>query len=155
MHNADFEEAMAKEDEPGQLKPHPLFEHCQELNLRVNEAIEANGWLPDDAQEEHPLNALQHGISLASVKLAGALNGRGYGWPPEALFAGDCLVRLKKARTYLKDALAGLEAVEGEQLADPAWMPPIRQEIQALLSEVNQLIDEVRAVLEADNGLSF
>jgi len=153
--NSDFEEAMAKEGDPGQLAPHPLFELCQELNLRVEETIEANVWLPDNAQEEHPLNALQHGIWSAAAKLAGALNGQGYGWPPEPLFAGNCLVRLKKARTYLKDALAALEAAESEDLAEPAWLASQREELQGIHQAVNSLIDELRNVLETDDDCPF
>lgn len=147
-HNADFEEAMAMEGEPPELEVDPLAERCQELGNRVQDEIDENGWLPEGAQEEHPLNALQHGIWFASAKLAGALNGRGDDWPPDPLLAGDCLVRLKKARNYLKYALAGLDAAEAEKLTDPAWLPPLRLELQAILQSVNDLIDEVRDVLK-------
>ena len=149
--NAACEAALNEPIDPEDTREHPLAEHCHELGVRLNDAIKANHWLPEDAQEEHPLNALKHGVWFASAKLAGALNGRGDEWPPEALFAGDCLVRLKKARSYLNDALLGLDAADAEKLTDPTWLPPLRQEIQALLSQVNQLIDEVRAVLKRGN----
>jgi hypothetical protein len=151
-HNADFEEAMAREGEPPELEADPLFEHCQELGFRVRENIEQNAWLPEDAQEEHPLNALQYGIWSASAKLAGALNGRGDEWPPEPLFAGDCLVRLKKARGYLQDALRGQDAADAEKLADPIWLQPLREELLGILNSVQSLIDEVRAVLKRNDG---
>ncbi len=155
-HNADFEEAMAKEGEPPELEAHPLAEHCQELGMHVRRKIEENGWLPDGAQEEHPLNALQYGIWFASAKLAGALNGRCEDWPPEPIVAGDCLVRLKKARNYLKDALAALDAAEAEKLTDPAWPPSLRLEVEhALLENLNDLIDEVRDVLKYGDELDF
>ncbi|CAA6676454.1 MULTISPECIES: hypothetical protein [unclassified Lentimonas] len=153
--NSDFEEAMAKEGEPGVLAPHPLFELCQELNLRVEETIETNGWLPDGAQEEHPLNALQHGIWSASTKLAGALNGQSDDWPPVPLFAGNCLVRLKKARTYLKDALAALEAAVSEHLAEPAWLSTLLEEVQGIHQTVNSLINEIREDLKPDDDCPF
>lgn len=150
--NADFEEAMAKEGEPPEMEPDPLYEQCRELGERIQEDIEHNDWLPEGAQEEHPLNALRHGTWFASAKLAGALNGRVDEWPPHPLFAGDCLVRLKKARGYLKDALAALDAVEGEKLTGPDWTPPIREELQYVLHEVKGFINEVRDVLRWEEG---
>lgn len=146
-HNADFEEAMAKEGEPPEMEADPLFEQSQDLVIRIREDIEHYDWLPDYAQEEHPLNALQQSTLLASAKLAGALNGRVDEWPPDPIFAGDCLVRLKKSRDYLKDALAALDAAEAEKLTDPDWPAPIRQEIQYILHEVTGFIHEVRDVL--------
>jgi hypothetical protein len=150
--NANFEEAMAKEDEPGELEPDPLFEQCQELGSRVREDIEDHEWLPEDAQEEHPLRELVRGILFAATKLAGALNGREDEWPPEALFAGDCLVRLKKARGYLTDALAGLDAAEADKLVEAGWISLLRQELQGIRQSVQAKINEVREVLREDEG---
>jgi hypothetical protein len=150
--NAAAEEALQKEPDPEDLREHPLVEHCHEFGSRIHHEIEQNGWLPEGAPEEHPLYAFKHGIQFASAKLAGALNGRRDEWPPEALFAGDCLVRLKKARGYLQDALRGLEAVESEKLTDPTWWPPLRQELEGILQSVQNLIDEVRAVLKRNDG---
>ncbi|TVP79249.1 MAG: hypothetical protein EA353_06610 [Puniceicoccaceae bacterium] len=145
--NSDFAEAMAKEDEPCDLESHPLFEQCQQLSYRAADDLEQNDWLPEGAQEEHPLNALKHGIWMATVKLAGALNGRVEEWPPDPLFAGDCLVRLKKARRYLKDALAALDAAEAEKLTDPVWCLTLRQELRGILQSAQNLIHEVRSAL--------
>ncbi len=149
--NANFEEAMAKEGEPPEMEADPLFEHCQELSGRVHDEIDENGWLPEGAQAEHPLNELTHGIWSAAAKLAGALNGRFEDWPPEPAFAGNTLVRLKKARGYLADALAGLDAAEADQLCRPAWLGDLRLELQAIRSSVQDLIDEVRDVLREDD----
>lgn len=150
--NAACEAALNEPPDPEDTREHPLAEHCHELGSRLHDDIERNGWLPEDAPEEHPLYALKHGVWFASAKLAGALNGRRDEWPPEALFAGDCLVRLKKACRYLQDALAGHDAVEAEKLADPAWLYPLRQELQGILQSVNDRIDEVRAVLKRSDG---
>lgn len=150
--NAACEAAMNEPIDPEDTREHPLVEHCHELGGRLHDDIEANGWLPEGAREEHPLYELKHGVWFASAKLAGALNGRRDEWPPEPLFAGNCLVRLKKARNYLKDALAGLDAAEAEKLTEPAWLPPLRQELQGILQSVNDLIGEVRAVLERSDG---
>ena len=64
---------------------------------------------------------------VASAKLAGALN-RGScdeEWPPPPIFAGDTLVRLKKARGFLRDALA---ALANENLVSASEMGPERLE---------------------------
>jgi hypothetical protein len=57
-------------------------------------------------------------------------------------------VRLKKARGHLRDALAGLEATAAQKLADSTWCMEVGAETTAILSEVERLITEVRAVLE-------
>lgn len=56
-------------------------------------------------------------------------------------------MRLKKAHSYLQDAQRALDAIETEKLADSSWWSPLRQELAAILQSVQQLIDEVRAVL--------
>lgn len=150
--NADFEEAMVREDEPGQLAPDPLFERCHELGERVWDDIEVYGWLPDGAQEEHPVRALAGSIWSAAAKLAGALNGRELGWPPEPCFAGDPLVRLKKARGYLNDANTALEAVETERLTDTVWTQGLKQDLAQIRSGVLAKIAEIREVLSEDEG---
>lgn len=152
IHNSDFAEAMAREGEECEIEADPLVEHCQELGDRVREDIEQSDWLPAGAQEEHPLRVLQNSIWSAAAKLAGALNGRAGEWPPEPLFAGDCLVRLKKARSYLRDSLAGLHDAEADKLAEPSWLSPIRQELHAILESVQSLIAEVRSVLRRSDG---
>ena len=149
--NAHVEEAMAQEDEPGEFERDPLAERCQQIGSRVRQDIQTNGWLPENAQEEHPLHELVHGIWFAGAKLAGALNGRRDEWPPDPLFAGDCLVRLKKARGYLADARAGLDAAEAEQLVEPKWSTALRQELQGIRQQVQAKIAEVRAVLRDDD----
>jgi len=126
---------------------HPLVEHCHRLGSRLQEAIKRNGWLPENALEEHPLHELVHGVWFATAKLAGALNGGLEDWPPDSLIAGDTLVRLKKARSYFKDALRALDSADAEKLTDAQWLPPVRQELQGILQTVESLIDEVRGVL--------
>lgn len=151
IHEANFEEAMAREGEPGELAVHPLAEQCQELGIRVREDIYDSDWLPEDAQEEHPLHAITHSIWNASAKLAGALNGQGEYWPPDPLFAGDSLVRLKKARSYLNDAISALDAIEAEKLTDPQWCPPLRKELTAIIGSVDTLIQHLRIMLSEES----
>lgn len=142
--------------EEAEDRTHPLVERCTELWSRLVRETEERGWLTDAEPEEHPLREVVNGVMIAGPKLAGALNRlQDEDWPPEPLFAGDTLVRLKKARGHLRDALAGLTAAAEQGLASPAWLAVVRAEVVKLVAEVDALIDEVRAVLknaEEENG---
>jgi hypothetical protein len=63
------------------------------------------------------------------------------------------LVRLKKTRDHLRDALGGLTSADEQSLANAQWRAGARTETTALLAEVQRLIIEVREVLrEAEGG---
>ena len=129
-------------------EPHPLVESTFELGIRLSHEIKDRGWIPENAPAEHPLYEVQHGVQSASAKLAGALGDFDEdAWPPDPLFAGDTLVRLKKARNYLRDALVALDSADEERLADSEWRGKTRHEITPLLAAVQQLIDELRNAL--------
>ncbi len=131
---------------------HPLVERGSALAVRAHNEIRDGGWMPDDAQHEHPLVEVINGTMAASAKLAGALGMQDdEEWPPDEIIAGNTLVRLKKARDHLRDALRGLDAAEDEQLAPLGWCAGIRREAAEMLGIVQQLIREVREVL-ADSG---
>jgi len=151
--NAAAEEAMAEMEaekwkgEARDRRP-PLVERASDLAIRAHADLKNEGWLPDEAPQEHPLVEIVSGTMSASAKLAGALGMADEDeWPPDALFAGNVLVRLKKSRDYLRDAIAGLEAAEDEGLAPLAWCAEIRRESSEILGEVQALIQEVREVL--------
>ncbi|MCW1924930.1 hypothetical protein OKA05_20375 [Luteolibacter arcticus] len=127
---------------------HPLIERCVELAVRLHH--EVGEWLPKDAPQEHPLLEVINGVQSASAKLGGALESADE-WPPDKLFAGDVLVRLKKAREWLRDALHGIDAADHESLATPVWRAFVRKETGEILGEVEGLIAEVREVL-AEEG---
>lgn len=151
--NAAAEEAMREYEEKGdddELASHPLVDHCQELGTRMHHEVKDAGWVPESAPQEHPLHEAVYGVEFASAKLAGALSGlvRRKEWPPDPLFAGDTLVRLKKARMHLRDALAGLDAADEQRLADFDWRVARRAEVSAILRQVETLIAEVRSSLE-------
>lgn len=155
--NAAAEEALAdaKADawmEDDEERNHPLVARCVALESRFRKDCETRGWLREDESQEHPLRELSTGVMIAGGKLAGALNSLDDedDWPPEALFAGSTLVRLKKARGHLRDALAGADAAAEQGLADAAWLAVARAEVVKLIAEVERLIAEVRAVLEAE-----
>lgn len=128
---------------------HPLVRRCSQAGIRAYHDIKGNGWLSAAAREEHPLREIPFGLTTAGAKLAGALQGsqRDEPWPAPALFAGDTLVRLKKARGHLADTLRALDSADAENLATPAWRAHLRQETESILTEVKTLIRQVRAVL--------
>ncbi len=123
---------------------HPLVERCTDLAVRLHH--EAAEWLPENAPEEHPLLEVIYGTQFAAAKLAGALESCDE-WPPDELFAGNVLVRLKKARGCLRDALAGLDSADQESLATPVWRAFARKEVGEILGEVEGLVAEVRETL--------
>jgi hypothetical protein len=128
---------------------HPLIERCTDLALELRRAVEEGGWLSEADHPEHPLRELLDGVMIAGPKLAGALpdsSGEDE-WPPDPLFAGNVLVRLKKARRHLENALLGIESAETEHLASPQFLARAKHETSALLAEVQELIAEVRASL--------
>ena len=134
---------------------HPLVERCYALVHRLIEEPEQRGWLSEADGREHPLRELIEGVMSSAGKLAGALGSTldASTWPPILILAGSVLVRLKKARGHLRDALGGLEATVTQNLADSAWCVEVGEETTAILAEVERLINEVRAVLEEGEGV--
>lgn len=138
------------EDEEEEEEEHPL----------VEQAFVVGSWLWHDLVErtgggsalppEHPFVEIANGVQSATAKLAGALNGtqRSGEWPPDPLFAGNILVRLKKARGHLHDSLAGARAAEEDGLLGGIRLHDIRAQIDALLKAVEGLVAEVRGVME-------
>ncbi|MFW5873990.1 MAG: hypothetical protein ACOCVJ_01150 [Verrucomicrobiota bacterium] len=147
--NAAAGEALEADESPITDEPHPLVEQCRELSNRLGDDIESNGWLDEHASSEHPLNEVIDGIAFAAAKLAGALDIHEE-WPPDPLFAGNSLVRLKKARKYLRNADAGLNAAREDQLADLAWLDAAHRELDGIRQALRSLIEEVREVLRDD-----
>jgi hypothetical protein len=125
---------------------HPLVERLTELHVRLHDQAEAENWVPEDAGQEHPVQELLDATMIAGAKLAGALNG-GL-WPPELDFCAGTIVRLKKAREYLDDALRAMESCQEEKLLTPAHLGPTVVEVVDLAHEVDELIAELRARLE-------
>ncbi|MBC8010329.1 MAG: hypothetical protein H7067_09550, partial [Burkholderiales bacterium] len=154
--NAAAEEALAEmeadewKDDEDEDRDHPLVLRCRQLTERILADTRDRRWLADTDPQEHPLRELLNGVIIASGKLAGALNSLDDEdeWPPDPLFAGDTLVRLKKARGHLRDALAGADAAAEQSLADATWLAHLRAELVKLLAEVETLVTEVRSVLE-------
>ena len=125
---------------------HPLAEQLFALSLRLTKEPEARGWVPADAGEEHPLIELGASAAKAGAKLAGGLNGRE--WPPTVDLCGGVIVRLKRAREFLDDALGAAEACAEEGLGDAAWLAAVCAELAQIARECDGLIAELRAKLE-------
>lgn len=128
---------------------HPLVVECSDFAVAIHHEIHNAGWLPEDAQEEHPLWEIQNGVTSASAKLAGAvgISSRADEWPPDRMIAGNVVVRLKKARGYLRDALQGLDCAEEEALATPQWRHQTRMKVIDILAQTQDLLREARDVL--------
>ena len=89
---------------------HPFVERVSEFALRMRRTAEAEGWRPEGASSEHTVAELLDATLIAGPKLAGALNGRE--WPPPVEFCALDLVRLKRARGYLEDALRAADSCQ-------------------------------------------
>ena len=143
---ADLEAEKWKGGNPFDERRHPLVEECCDLAVDLYKDVAAAGWIPAGAHEEHPLHELVHGVRSAGPKLAGALGMAGWpgDWPPDSLIAGHVVVRLKKARGYLRDAMRALDSAEEEGLATPKWRHQMRLKIIDVLAKTQDLIREVR-----------
>lgn len=128
----------------GEIRQPPLVGRATEFGISLHKEI--RGMLPEDPPREHPLIEITNGVQIAAAKLAGAL-GFEEGdeeWPPDPLFAGDTIVRLKKARSGLRDSLLALDSADEEKLGTPEWRTRTRREVAEILGEVQGLIDELR-----------
>ncbi len=153
---ADLEAEKWKDDDFSDDR-HPLVEHSSDLAVELHQELDLHGWVPADAPGEHPLREIVSGVMSASAKLAGALgmSDPDEEWPPPALIAGNVLVRLKKARGYLRDSLRGMDSADEEKLASADWRDRTRRDVEAILIAVQTMILEVRTVLadeDADDG---
>jgi hypothetical protein len=125
---------------------HPLVGRAIELSLQMRATAKAEVWLPESHTPEHPVAELLDATMIAGPKLAGALNGR-Y-WPPEIEFCAHTLVRLKRARVYLDDALRAAESCQEEKLIKPEHLGPIVVDLIDLAHDVDELIAELREKIE-------
>lgn len=124
---------------------HPLAERALLLAGRVMDEPEARGWVPDDATLEHPVVDLGNQVMSASAKLAGALNG--CTWPPGLDTCGNTIVRLKRARGYLSDALLAAEVCDQQRLVEGGWLVELQRELNTIGRACDELIGELRARL--------
>jgi hypothetical protein len=150
----DFESEKWKGGDSTGAQRHPFVEECTDLAVEAYRDVNKAGWIPEDAHGEHPLLELINSVSSASAKLAGALGtaNRFEEWPPDALIAGDVLVRLKKSRAYWRDALRALDSAEEEGLATPQWRHRMRINVSDKLAETQDLIRDVRESLETGDN---
>jgi hypothetical protein len=146
--NRAAEEALENPDpelEAEVNQKHPLAERAFELSLRLMKEPEERGWIPADANSEHPVVDLVSSVMSASAKMAGALNGA---WPPTVDICANTIVRLKRARGYLDHALLAAAFCEERDLTDAGWLAETQREINALGHECDLILGELRAKLE-------
>ena len=147
--NRASEEALKNPDpefEAELAAEHPLAERAFELSIQVQDTAEDEGWIPEGASQEHPAAELTGSIMTAAAKLAGALNGRR--WPPGIDECAGIIVRLKKAREYLDDALRAMESCQDEKLVNLRLLGPILVEVIDLAHDADEIIAELRERLE-------
>jgi hypothetical protein len=149
----DLEADKWKGRNPFEEEQHPLVEECCDFAIKLYHDVQNAGWVAEDSQHEHPLREIVNSVSSASAKLAGALGmaSRHDEWPPERSIAGNVIVRLKKARGYLRDALSGLESAEEEALAVPKWRHETRLKVIDVLVQTEELLREARGVLNVSD----
>ena len=123
-------------------RTHPLVETSHDLWERLHYLADEHGWVPADAQEEHPVAAMITSTMCAGPKLAGALNGDS--WPPELEFCASTIVRLKRARSYLDDALLAAESCQEDDLIPPVHLGQLIVDLVDLAHEIDLLIAELR-----------
>lgn len=133
--NDEWEEMDAEDLDEEDLF-HPLVSECHELGFRIRHDVRDGNWMDPRASMEHPLKELIDGVLFAGAKLAGAFSMCEEDWPPEELVAGEVIVFLKKAREYLRDALAGLHGADQEYLGTAAWRNAVRDEVMSILDAV-------------------
>lgn len=125
---------------------HPLVERATKLSRQLRGTARQEGWLPENATQEHPVAELLDATMIAGAKLAGALNGRA--WPPPVDCCAGIIVRLKRARVYLDDALCATESCQEEKLVSPQHLGPIVVDLIDLAHDADEIIAELRARLE-------
>ncbi len=126
-------------------RKHPVAERAETLAVRLMDEPKERGWVTEDMGEEHPLVDMAAAAMKAAVKFGGSLNGDL--WPPDVRFCANTIVRLKKARGYLTDALCGAEICTQQGLAEPAWIAEMQRELNGLAHACDALIGELRGRL--------
>ncbi len=149
----DLEAEKWKGENQFEEERHPLVEKCCDLAIELYHDVQNAGWVPMDSQDEHPLREIVNSVTSASAKLAGALGMASIydEWPPERAIAGNVIVRLKKTRGYLHDALRGLDSAEEEALATPEWRHETRFQVIDILARTQELLREVRRILDVSD----
>lgn len=145
----DLEAEKWKGPEAFEEERHPLVLECSDFAVALHHEVHNAGWLQESAHQEHPLREIIDGVTIASAKLAGALgmSCRYDEWPPDRMIAGNVIVRLKKARGYLRDALRGLDSADEEDLATAQWRHQTRIKVSNILEQTQDFLREARDVL--------
>ncbi len=129
-------------------RKHPLAERAFELSLDLSLSADELAWIPEDAGEEHPVAELVGSVMKASAKMAGALNGER--WPPPLDSCASIIVRLKRARVYLDDALRAMESCQEDKLIPLTHLGRLLVDVVDLAHDADEIIEELRERLNPD-----
>jgi hypothetical protein len=142
---ADMSHA-AEESESGEAAEfghkHPIAERAKELVIRLRRDARGRGWVPPGSTEEHPVQMLVLAATQAGAKFAGALNGGA--WPPDVYVCAGKIVRLKRARGFIEDALLAAESCREQHLVDAVWLSSVVKELSELAGACDALVAELR-----------
>lgn len=127
---------------------HPLAERAFRLTFALSQKAEEFAWIPAGAGEEHPVAELVGSVMKASAKLASALHGER--WPPPLDSCGSIIVRLKRARVHLDDALRAMETCQEDKLIPLTHLGRLLVEVVDLAHDADEIIAELRELLSPD-----
>jgi len=124
---------------------HPLHMRANDFLSRLYRTGKAEGWIPEGAGSEHPVVKLD-GATVRAVAKLGMLAY--VTWPPPVDWCACIIVRLKRARVYLDDALRATESCQERKLISPQHLGPIVVDLIDLAHDADEIITELRARLE-------
>lgn len=128
---------------------HPLVEAVVELALGMRQTAIAEQWPTEGVGPEHPILELFDSTLCAGPKLAGVLDTGD--WPPDLELCGHAIVRLKRAREFLEDALRAAESCREEKLIRAELLQPWTKRLSGFVAQVDDLIAELRERLVRGN----
>ncbi|MBK8477374.1 MAG: hypothetical protein IPL39_14065 [Opitutaceae bacterium] len=148
MNNAAEELLTDPEALDEENQAHPLAESAFDLSVALSQEVEDEHWVPKGASEEHPVVELETSVMKAATKISGVLNSET--WPPPLDSCASIIVRLKRARVYLDDALRAMESCQEEKLIPLQRLGVYLVEIIDLAHDADEIIEELRERLEPD-----
>jgi hypothetical protein len=128
-------------DERGELR-HPLQHRCSQLALRMFfEARDQGLDCAGEGDRDEDVALMNFKMHCVATKLAGGLSGIAEGMPPEP---GFVIATLKRALTFLNEALSAMDSVEAKGNLREA-LPGFRAEV---LQVRNDMIDTMERLRE-------
>ncbi|MBI2496664.1 MAG: hypothetical protein HYV75_01615 [Opitutae bacterium] len=124
---------------------HPLYVRANDFSSRLWQTAKAEGWIPKKACSRHPAVKLS-GATIRAMTMLGMLAY--VTWPPPVDWCACIIVRLKRARGLLDEALRAAGSCQEEKLISPEHLGPIVVELADLVHDTDEIIAELRKRLE-------